>query len=389
MRTVEDHLHDTSDRDKTPDKSLGERLQAYQVLGQCTLKEYGVIQHFVNWVHEHEQAYRKWAVTQQPDESEETLDLLADWEHLVAVCAEARRIVNTQAEDEGLWFEATTISEAYLQQELRRLHAAVERLRQLSGAGTPPEAVLRASPGEDGDRREPDLGKAGAAAMLAYYAATGDAAFPTWEFANQKMWREVADAVLRAATPPAGGRAPADGHIVTLCEECDTEIPNGELVCPGCDRIQQGRRRAPTPNEGYEEGFQRGYEAAERAERRRQEAVSQPGAGRAPEWPDDEQDDELAESSDAACDAISRIRDYLEQRLTYRDVQPAMELIYAVGRTSRRHDKALLGRAEPEGERLTAHRLREQHEAFEVLEEAWGTQRALDFMRGPREGDTE
>ena len=35
-------------------------------------------------------------------------------------------IVNQQAEDEGLWFEAQTAPEAYLQQELRRLHAAVE-----------------------------------------------------------------------------------------------------------------------------------------------------------------------------------------------------------------------------------------------------------------------
>ncbi len=41
--------------------------------------------------------------------------------------AEALRIVNEQAEDDGLWFEAQTASEAYLQQELRRLHAAVER----------------------------------------------------------------------------------------------------------------------------------------------------------------------------------------------------------------------------------------------------------------------
>lgn len=35
-------------------------------------------------------------------------------------------LVNEQAEDDGLWFVATTAPEAYLQQELRRLHAAVE-----------------------------------------------------------------------------------------------------------------------------------------------------------------------------------------------------------------------------------------------------------------------
>lgn len=37
-----------------------------------------------------------------------------------------RDIVNEQAEDEGLWFMATTAAEAYLQAALRRLHAAVE-----------------------------------------------------------------------------------------------------------------------------------------------------------------------------------------------------------------------------------------------------------------------
>ena len=38
----------------------------------------------------------------------------------------AREIVDEQAEDDGLWFVARTMPEAYLQQELRRLHAAIE-----------------------------------------------------------------------------------------------------------------------------------------------------------------------------------------------------------------------------------------------------------------------
>lgn len=38
-------------------------------------------------------------------------------------------LVDEQAEDEGLWFVAETAPEAYLQQELRRLHQAVEALR--------------------------------------------------------------------------------------------------------------------------------------------------------------------------------------------------------------------------------------------------------------------
>jgi hypothetical protein len=40
--------------------------------------------------------------------------------------ANAMKIVDEQANDEGLWFEAVCITEALLQQELRRLHAAIE-----------------------------------------------------------------------------------------------------------------------------------------------------------------------------------------------------------------------------------------------------------------------
>lgn len=53
----------------------------------------------------------------------------AEIRRLSARCAaleQAQALVNTQAEDEGLWFVAVTISEGYLQQELRRLHAAIE-----------------------------------------------------------------------------------------------------------------------------------------------------------------------------------------------------------------------------------------------------------------------
>jgi len=39
----------------------------------------------------------------------------------------ALELVHEQALDEGLWFVAESASEAYLQQELRKLHAAVER----------------------------------------------------------------------------------------------------------------------------------------------------------------------------------------------------------------------------------------------------------------------
>ena len=39
-----------------------------------------------------------------------------------------QNIVNEQAEDECLWFNAETAAEAYLQQEFRRLHAVIEAL---------------------------------------------------------------------------------------------------------------------------------------------------------------------------------------------------------------------------------------------------------------------
>lgn len=43
-----------------------------------------------------------------------------------AEVARLKELVAEQAEDEGLWFNAQTASEAYLQQELRRIHAAIE-----------------------------------------------------------------------------------------------------------------------------------------------------------------------------------------------------------------------------------------------------------------------
>lgn len=39
-----------------------------------------------------------------------------------------QKIVDIQAEDEGLWFMAQYASEAYLQAALRKLHAAIEEL---------------------------------------------------------------------------------------------------------------------------------------------------------------------------------------------------------------------------------------------------------------------
>ena len=43
------------------------------------------------------------------------------------VLAALQTLTAEQAEDDGLWFLAQTTPEAYLQQELRRLHVAIER----------------------------------------------------------------------------------------------------------------------------------------------------------------------------------------------------------------------------------------------------------------------
>jgi hypothetical protein len=46
-----------------------------------------------------------------------------------------RSVVAEQAENPGLWFQATTIGEEHLQRELRRLHVAIEG--DLDGPDTP------------------------------------------------------------------------------------------------------------------------------------------------------------------------------------------------------------------------------------------------------------
>jgi molybdenum-dependent DNA-binding transcriptional regulator ModE len=56
----------------------------------------------------------------------ETAKLTALAAAVIATYDEARKVVQEQAEDEALWFKATTVAEAHLQRELRRLHAVIE-----------------------------------------------------------------------------------------------------------------------------------------------------------------------------------------------------------------------------------------------------------------------
>ena len=49
---------------------------------------------------------------------------------LEAANAAIQKFIDAQAEDEGLWFEAETISEAYVQRGLRGCHAYIEQVLQ-------------------------------------------------------------------------------------------------------------------------------------------------------------------------------------------------------------------------------------------------------------------
>ena len=60
--------------------------------------------------------------------------------------AEAKALIDEQANDEGLWFHAITAPEVYLQSALRRLHAAVEGKTETQCAL---EALRSPSPGQN------------------------------------------------------------------------------------------------------------------------------------------------------------------------------------------------------------------------------------------------
>lgn len=79
------------------------------------------------------------AFDQVPKDGNYTSEYLLEWfyhhQKTVLAALQSPRVpvieildtVLEQAEDDGLWFNAKYASEAYLQQELRRLHAVIER----------------------------------------------------------------------------------------------------------------------------------------------------------------------------------------------------------------------------------------------------------------------
>ena len=58
---------------------------------------------------------------------------------------ELQALVEEQAEDEGLWFRVNTAPEAYLQQELRKLHAVIEARQPCHCGRISPMAVVHTS----------------------------------------------------------------------------------------------------------------------------------------------------------------------------------------------------------------------------------------------------
>lgn len=62
-------------------------------------------------------------------------EAMVEIERLNKWAERVRKFVESQAEDEGLWFEAKTISEVYLQHELRKLHTVIECNKGINAAG--------------------------------------------------------------------------------------------------------------------------------------------------------------------------------------------------------------------------------------------------------------
>jgi hypothetical protein len=68
----------------------------------------------IEWI----QKFGRWT-----DRRQAIVERLQAAEHKLSAI---RSVVNEQAEDTGLWFDAVYATEAYLQQKLRRLHAVIE-----------------------------------------------------------------------------------------------------------------------------------------------------------------------------------------------------------------------------------------------------------------------
>jgi hypothetical protein len=94
---------------------------------------------------------------------------------------------------------------------------------QLSGAGTPPDPITK---------------------------ALQDLVDASDEYDADPLQPTGFDGLIERAREALRGTPPVER--LTLCEECDARILDGELECPGCGRIQQGESRALPPGEDGE-----------------------------------------------------------------------------------------------------------------------------------------
>ncbi len=76
--------------------------------------------------------FEEWWIGVRPPGELASLNIKMAWDAAHAegkreVLLPIKKLVDEQAKDEGLWFKAVTAPEGYLQQELRRLHMAIEK----------------------------------------------------------------------------------------------------------------------------------------------------------------------------------------------------------------------------------------------------------------------
>ena len=103
----------------------------------------------------------------------EQTEAIAAWNRRApaAEASAAMLLVLQQAEDEGLWCRAETATEAYLQQELRKLHAAIETVALAPAAEAASESWLRRQADLEDQCASVSAGAPAAAMDEAYYLA--------------------------------------------------------------------------------------------------------------------------------------------------------------------------------------------------------------------------
>lgn len=154
--------------------------------------------------------------------------------------AEIDALVEAQAEDEGLWSvpaEGTQrIAEAYLQQELRRLHAVIEGTRQAQKETAVPASDTYAAGGNPGTVVEPGPPPVAQARQDAFVRATEI----EMERAKQRMFADLNDPTKCACSAEGACLA----HETTaqiddgITRYCTHETPGPCKACIGETPIQ-------------------------------------------------------------------------------------------------------------------------------------------------------